>query len=211
MSEPVKMRPAPKRFRPARRRDALCDHRRVAGHLVRAAAAACADGVASRSRDANGIIRSAPTSTISRAPKTAFRSPNCADLRERAAAPWRAVIETRKDQIAAQGFAIRSRNREDLSAGSPGDRPGHALLRPPRPAPFVRRLAAHAARGDVGHRRGDPLSARPSAAAHSMRSTSSTGSTIKPLIGEAEPSILPWRCRGTRRRRTWQPGRWRGT
>ena len=30
----------------------------------------------------------------------------------------RAVIETRKDQIAAQGFAIRSRNREDSPAST---------------------------------------------------------------------------------------------
>ena len=40
-----------------------------------------------------------------------------------------------------------------------GDRSGHGLPRPPRPPAFVRRLAAHAARGHAGHRRGDDLSA----------------------------------------------------
>ena len=71
----------------------------------------------------------------------------------------RAVIETRKDQIAAQSYAIRARNREDSPASSQAHRSGHALPRPPRPAPFVRRLAQDAARGDAGHRRRDHLSA----------------------------------------------------
>src|SRR3984957_5195079 len=54
-------RPAPKRFRPARRCDALCDHRRVAGHLVRTAAAACADGAARGQRAPMGLsIRREP-------------------------------------------------------------------------------------------------------------------------------------------------------
>ena len=71
----------------------------------------------------------------------------------------RAVIETRKDQIAAQSYAVRPRNRERFAGKLSGDRSGHALPRAPRPAPLVRRLAEYAARGDAGHRRGDPLSA----------------------------------------------------
>ena len=50
----------------------------------------------------------------------------------------RAVIETRKDQIAAQGFAIRSRNREDSSASSAAiDQVTRFLARPDRRRSFA--------------------------------------------------------------------------
>ena len=71
----------------------------------------------------------------------------------------RAVIETRKDQIAAQSYAIRARARGESARRLEKHRRRHALSRPSRPAPFVRRLAQDAARGNAGHRRGDPLSA----------------------------------------------------
>ena len=92
----------------------------------------------------------------------------------------RSVIETRKDQIAAQSYAVRPRDRNDSPAQLAGDRRRHPLPRPSRPAPFVRRLAQDAARGHAGHRRGDPLSALLLAAARSTRSTSSTGRRSSP-------------------------------
>ena len=53
---------------------------------------------------------------------------------------------------------------EQSSHGLTMNRPAQTSSRsrassPARPAPFVRRLAAYAARGDAGHRRGDPLPA----------------------------------------------------
>ena len=71
----------------------------------------------------------------------------------------RSVIETRKDQIAAQSYAIRARAHVDAPNVVEQHRRGHALFRPAEPPLVVRRLAAHAARGHAGHRRGDPLSA----------------------------------------------------
>ena len=48
------------------------------------------------------------------------------------------MIETRKDQIAAQGFAIRSRNREDSSASSQAiDQVTRFLARPDRRRSFA--------------------------------------------------------------------------
>ena len=71
----------------------------------------------------------------------------------------RAVIETRKDQIAALSYSVRA--RDPASAGDAAERAKAAprLPRPPRPAPCVLGLAAHAARGHAGHRRGDALPA----------------------------------------------------
>ena len=43
----------------------------------------------------------------------------------------RAVIETRKDQIAAQSYAIRPRDRTELARNLAGDRRCDALPRPP--------------------------------------------------------------------------------
>jgi hypothetical protein len=63
-----------------------------------------------------------------------------AELRGLADAPplLRAVIETRKDQIAAQGFAIRSRNREDSSASSQAiDQVTRFFARPDRRRSFA--------------------------------------------------------------------------
>ena len=71
----------------------------------------------------------------------------------------RAVIETRKDQIAAQSYAVRPRNREDSPASSQAiDQVTRFLARPDRRRSFADWLQ-DAARGDAGHRRGDPLSA----------------------------------------------------
>ena len=87
----------------------------------------------------------------------------------------RAVIETRKDQIAAQTFTVRIAGaRGSCRTPPPGIDAALGVSRPARPAPFVRRLAAHADRGPARHRRGDDLSALHAAAASSIRSTSST-------------------------------------
>ena len=71
----------------------------------------------------------------------------------------RAVIETRKDQIAAQNFTVRQRARADRPDASPRIDAALRFLAPARPAPLLRRLAAHADRGPARHRRGDDLSA----------------------------------------------------
>ena len=150
-------RPAPKRFRPARRRDAVCDHRRVAGHLVRTAAAACADGAARGQGTPMGLsVRRQPQLHPARRRRRFV--PRTARARGRAAAPARG---DRNPQGPDRGAELRDPGAQPRGfAGKlSGDRSGHALPRPPRPAAFVRRLAQDAARGDAGHRRGDHLSA----------------------------------------------------
>jgi Phage portal protein len=95
----------------------------------------------------------------------------------------RAVIETRKDQIAAQGFAIRSRNREDSSASSAAiDQVTRFLARPDRRRSFAdwlrmlleEMLVIDAATIYPRYNRGGSLYALDII----------DGATIKPLIGE---------------------------
>ena len=174
-------RPAPKRIRPARRRDALCDHRRVAGHLVRAAAAACADGAP----EVKGRQWDYPFGANLNYIPRSEDGVSFAELRGLAdALPLlRAVIETRKDQIAAQSFAIRSRNREDLSASSQAiDQVTRFFARPDRRRSFAdwlrmlleEMLVIDAATIYPRYNRGGSLYALDII----------DGATIKPLIGE---------------------------
>jgi hypothetical protein len=150
-------RPAPKRFRPARRRDALCHHWRVAGHLVRTAAAPCADGAARGQGTPMGLsVRRQPQ--LHPALRRRRFVPRTARARGRAATAARG---DRDPQGPDRGAELR-----DPGAGArriarrlEKHRRRHVLPRSPGPPAFVRRLAAHAARGDAGHRRGDPLSA----------------------------------------------------
>ena len=95
----------------------------------------------------------------------------------------RAVIETRKDQIAAQGFAIRSRNREDSPASSQAiDQVTRFLARPDRRRSFAdwlrmlleEMLVIDAATLYPRYNRGGSLYALDII----------DGATIKPLIGE---------------------------
>ncbi len=95
----------------------------------------------------------------------------------------RAVIETRKDQIAAQGFAIRARNREDSSASSQAiDQVTRFFARPDRRRSFAdwlrmlleEMLVIDAATIYPRYNRGGSLYALDII----------DGSTIKPLIGE---------------------------
>ena len=81
-----------------------------------------------------------------------------ARARRRAAAPARG---DRDPQGPDRGAELRDpgAGARGIAGKLAGDRSGHALPRSPGPPAFVRRLAAHAARGDAGHRRGDPLSA----------------------------------------------------
>ena len=93
----------------------------------------------------------------SRAPKRRF-VPRTARARGRAAAPARG---DRDPQGPDRGAKLRGQGARPrgFSGKLSGHRSGHALPGPPRPAPFVRRLAQDAARGDAGHRRRDHLSA----------------------------------------------------
>ena len=157
MSDTRQTAPAPEPFRAPRGGDALRHHRRLAGHLVRAAAAARAEGAAGGQGAAVRLsVRRQPLLCPARDDGISF-----AELRALAdALPLlRAVIETRKDQIAGLSYAVRARDRAPRRRRLASDRRRRALSRPPRPAPFVRRLAAHAARGHAGHRRRDDLSA----------------------------------------------------
>ena len=95
----------------------------------------------------------------------------------------RAVIETRKDQIAAQSYAIRSRNRADSSASSPAiDQVTRFLARPDRRRSFAdwlrmlleEMLVIDAATIYPRYNRGGSLYALDII----------DGSTIKPLIDE---------------------------
>ncbi len=95
----------------------------------------------------------------------------------------RAVIETRKDQIAAQGFAIRSRDREDAPASSQAiDQVTRFLARPDRRRSFSdwlrmlleEMLVIDAATIYPRYNRGGSL--------YSLDIID--GATIKPLIGE---------------------------
>ncbi len=95
----------------------------------------------------------------------------------------RAVIETRKDQIAAQSYAIRSRNREDLPASSQAiDQVTRFLARPDRRRSFAdwlrmlleEMLVIDAATLYPRYNRGGSLYALDII----------DGATIKPLIGE---------------------------
>ena len=95
----------------------------------------------------------------------------------------RAVIETRKDQIAAQGFAIRSRNRDDSPASSQAiDQVTRFFARPDRRRSFAdwlrmlleEMLVIDAATLYPRYNRGGSLYALDII----------DGSTIKPLIGE---------------------------
>jgi hypothetical protein len=95
----------------------------------------------------------------------------------------RAVIETRKDQIAAQGFAIRSRDREDAPASSQAiDQVTRFLARPDRRRSFAdwlrmlleEMLVIDAATLYPRYNRGGSLYALDII----------DGATIKPLIGE---------------------------
>ncbi len=71
----------------------------------------------------------------------------------------RSVIETRKDQVAAQNFTVRPRRSSNLpDAAARVERALAFLARPDRRHSF-RRLAENAARRHAGHRRGDDLSA----------------------------------------------------
>ena len=86
----------------------------------------------------------------------------------------RAVIETRKDQIAAQSFAIRARNREDSPASSQAiDQVTRFFARPDRRRSFADWLGCCSRRCWSSTRR--PSIRATIAAARSMRSTSSTG------------------------------------
>ena len=95
----------------------------------------------------------------------------------------RAVIETRKDQIAAQSYAIRSRNREDSSASSQAiDQVTRFFARPDRRRSFAdwlrmlleEMLVIDAATIYPRYNRGGSLYALDII----------DGATIKPLIGE---------------------------
>ena len=148
--------PAPKRFRPPRRGGALCDHRRLAGHLVRTPAAARADGAAGSQGAAVGLsVRRQPQLCPARRRRRFVR--RIARARRRAAAPARGDRDPQGPDRRAELCGARPLARQHARCLA-GDRRRHVLPRPPRPAPFVRRLAAHAARGHAGHRRGDPLS-----------------------------------------------------
>ena len=93
------------------------------------------------------------------------------------------MIETRKDQIAAQGYAIRARNREDSSASSQAiDQVTRFLARPDRRRSFAdwlrmlleEMLVIDAATIYPRYNRGGSLYALDII----------DGATIKPLIGE---------------------------
>ena len=114
MSERRQTPAAPERFRPPRPGDALRDHRRGARHLVRAAAAACAAGAARVKGRQWDYPFGANLNYIPRSEGGV----SFAELRALAdALPLlRAVIETRKDQIAALNYTVRARDRADLPA-----------------------------------------------------------------------------------------------
>ena len=117
----------------------------------------------------------------------------------------RAVIETRKDQIAGLSYAVRARARADGARRVEKHRRGGALSRPPRPAPFLRRLAAHAARGHAGHRRGDHLSALHArrlalfARHHRRRDHQAADRRGRPLAGSRPTPPISRSCTACRR------------
>ena len=149
-------RPAPKRFRPPRRRDAVSDHRRLARHLVRPAAAASANGAARGQGAAVGLpVRRQPQLYPALGRRDVLRGASRARRRV-AAAPLGHRDPQGPDRRAELRGAPAQPQR--FARKLSGDRSGHAFPRPPRPAPFVRGLAENAARGHAGHRRGHPLS-----------------------------------------------------
>ena len=118
----------------------------------------------------------------------------------------RAVIETRKDQIAALSYSVRAARSRRRRRGRRARQSRARLPRPPRPPAFVLRLAAHAARGHAGDRRGDALSAlRPRGAAlfarrHRRRDHHAADRRGRPLARAARPRLSADPPRRPRRR-----------